>query len=250
MKAVEKPNLPVQADRIIIGEKYSSLLRKPLENLGIHPLFMPDNKLVDPRLSGHADLSVLHGGGNRLWLAPHLMGSRFAVQLREMGFVLDDPGILQSSVYPGDAQLNVCICGQYALYNPCNIPKSIAEFLTISSHHIVPCRQGYTKCSICVVDEGAIITEDRGVEAAARRAGLEVLRIEPGFVTLEGFLHGFIGGAAFKISTGKLAFTGTLNGSRLKDDILNFLEKRQIEPIYLTDRPVFDIGSGLPVTEK
>lgn len=250
MKPVEKSSLPEKAEAIIIGEKNSQLLEKPLEKLGINPLFVPNNRFVDSRLSGHADLSVLHGGGEMLWLAPHLQGSGFANRLQSMGFTLEYPAMLQSDVYPSDAQLNVCICGKDAICNKSIVPNCIVEYLTINGWNIWDCRQGYTKCSICVVDEGAIITADRGIEAVARRAGLDVLLIEPGFIALDGFKYGFIGGAAFKISCGKLAFTGVLDAHPNRDEILRFLEKHEIEAVYLTEKPAFDIGSGIPLIEQ
>lgn len=250
MKAVEKPNLPKMADTIIIGEKYFESLQKPLEKLGIKALSVPDNGFVDPRLSGHGDLSVLHGGGEMLWLAPHLRGSDFADQLRDMGFALDYPDISQSAAYPGDAQLNVCICGKYAICNKSIVPVEIVNYLTSCGFEVVDCRQGYAKCSACVVDEGAIITADRGIEAAARKAGLDVLLIEPGYISLDGFTFGFIGGSSFKISRSKLAFTGTLDAHPNKEDIIHFLKVHEVEPVYLTERLIFDIGSGIPITEN
>lgn len=250
VKAVENPNLPVKAKIIILGKKYCQLLEAPLINLGIDPLFVPDNPHVDPRLSGHADLSVLHTGGNRLWLAPHFKETLFAEQLYHLGFQVNFPSAKQSSVYPEDAQLNICICGKHAICNRKNVPKEIIDVIRDHDLRLIDCRQGYSKCSVCVVDREAIITADRGVELAARKAGLEVLLIEPSCIALNGFPYGFIGGASFKISEGKLAFTGTLDMHKSKNDILNFLKSRQIEPIFLTDRPIFDIGSGIPIMEK
>lgn len=250
MTPVEKPNLPEEAESIIIGEKYSNILRKPLEKLGINPLFMPDNSNVDPRLSGHADLSVLHMGRERLCLATYLRESPFAEQLSAMGFLVDSPEMQQSAVYPGDAQLNLCICGKHAFFNPSVVPNSIVHFLTSNELNKIACRQGYTKCSVCVVDEGAIITADRGIEGLARAAGMDVLLIEPGFVALDGFPYGFIGGAAFKITRSKLAFTGTLKPCKNESEILSFLKHHQVEPVYLTNRPLFDIGSAVPISEK
>ena len=93
MKAVEKPNLPEMVDTILIGEKYTELLENPLEKLGINAVPIPGNGYIDSRLSGHGDLSVLHMGGNILWLAPHLRESDFAGQLRAMGFTLYYPDI-------------------------------------------------------------------------------------------------------------------------------------------------------------
>lgn len=250
MTPVEKSNLPEAAESIIIGEKYSNILRKQLEKLGIKPLFVPDNHNVDPRLSGHADLSVLHMGGDRLCLASYLRGSPFAKQLGDLGFSVDYTEMRQSALYPGDAQLNACICGRHAILNPSVVPSSIVEKLTNDGFHLIPCRQGYAKCSVCVVEEGAIITADRGIEGLAKAAGLDVLRIEPGFVALDGFPYGFIGGAAFKISRSKLAFTGTLKHHKNESEILSFLERHQVEPVYLTNLPVFDIGSGIPISEQ
>lgn len=250
MKVVEQANLPEMAKKVIIGEKYSHLLKEPLEKLGLDPMFIPDNGFVDPRLSGHADLSVLHLGGNQLWLAPYLRGSDFSSRLSTMGLALHYPDILQSAVYPGDAQMNVCICGKFAICSVSVVPKEIVDLLTTSGLKIINCRQGYAKCSVCVVDAGSIITADRGIEAAARKAGLETLMIEPSYIALDGFPHGFIGGSAFKISRSKLAFTGVLDGHKNKNQILSFLDRHQVEPIYLTEMPIFDIGSAIPLMEK
>ena len=212
MNAVEWANLPLQAESLIIGEKYSKILTQPLEKLGINVILVPNNPNVDPRLSGHADLSLLHGGGDRLWLAPYLKGSGFSKALEGMGFRLLYPDMAQSSLYPEDAQLNMCICGDKLIYNPRTGARDIAEYLTISlGLQPVVCRQGYSKCAVCVVDRGAIITADRGAAAASKKAGLDVLLISPEGVGLKGFDWGFIGGAAFKISSNILAFTGRLD---------------------------------------
>lgn len=250
MKAVEKPNLPEMVDTILIGEKYTELLENPLEKLGINAVPIPGNGYIDSRLSGHGDLSVLHMGGNILWLAPHLRESDFAGQLRAMGFTLYYPDMSQSTTYPRDTQLNVCICGKYAICNKSIVPTEIISNLTNAGFEIINCRQGYAKCSVCVVTEGAIITADRGVEAVAREAGLDVLLIAPGYIALDGFDYGFIGGSSFKISRGKLAFTGTLDAHPCKNDILRFLKANEVEAVYLTKQPIFDIGSGIPIIEK
>ena len=168
-----------------------------------------------------------------------------------MGFKLSYSEIAQSEAYPGDAQLNMCICGDKLIYNPRTAAHNIADFLTISAGlEPIKCRQGYSKCAVCVVDRGSIITADRGIAAASKKAGLDVLLISSEGVSLEGFYCGFIGGAAFKISREVLAFTGRLDRHPDRGAILDFLAKHKVEPLYLTDAPVFDIGSGLAITEK
>jgi hypothetical protein len=100
------------------------------------------------------------------------------------------------------------------------------------------------------VDEKSIITADRGIYHSVTSAGMDALLINPGHIVLKGFDYGFIGGAAFKISKHKLAFTGLLELHPDKDKILKFLADRKIEPIYLTKQPIFDIGSAIPIIEK
>ena len=117
MRFVETPNLPVCASTVIIGEKYCNILQNGIKSLGINALFMPDNPYVDDRLSGHADLSVLHLGGNRLLLAPYLKRSSFSQQLEDRGFDIRFADIEQSALYPNDAQMNVCILGDKVIYN-------------------------------------------------------------------------------------------------------------------------------------
>jgi hypothetical protein len=85
MKFVDSPNLPLNAGTIVIGEKYSELLKKPLEAKGLEVLLLPLNPYVDVRLSGHADLSVIHLGGRRMALAGYLKGSAFEKELHDKG---------------------------------------------------------------------------------------------------------------------------------------------------------------------
>lgn len=250
MPAVKSPNLPEQAGAVIIGQKYFESLTISLEKHGIKTLFVPDNCCVDSRLSGHADLSILHPGGKELWLAPYLKCSSFSDTLDSMGFELFYPDIRQSPLYPGDAQLNICICGKRAICNSSVVPNNIDEYFTNAGYEAINVRQGYARCSVCVVDENAVITADRGIGAAVRSADMDVLLISPGHIELPGYDYGFIGGASFKLSKDKMAFTGSLDAHPDKEKILAFLELHNIEPIFLTDKPAFDIGSAIPITEK
>lgn len=100
------------------------------------------------------------------------------------------------------------------------------------------------------MDENSIITADRGIAAAARKNRIDVLVIRPGFIALDGFPYGFIGGAAFKMAKETLAFTGTLDWHPDQAAIEEFLAARKIKPVYITHYPIFDIGGVLPVTEK
>lgn len=248
---VERANLPHSAGAVMIGEKYRALLEEPLKEHGIETICVPDNPNVDARLSGHADLSVLHAGGDRIFLAPYLRESALHDRLLALGMEVSFSQMKQEPNYPGDIQLNVCIVGNYFIRNGKYVPRDIDECLTINKRLIpIDCRQGYANCSVCPVGEGSIITSDAGIAKAAERAGLDALLISPGFFNLNGFDYGFVGGSCFKISEGELAFTGTLAGHIDENPICSFLEKHGVRPVFLTEQPAFDIGSGIPITEK
>ena len=250
MKFVETPNLPVCAGTVIIGEKYCDMLQNGVENWGINVLPMPDNPCIDARLSGHADISVLHLGGNRLLLAPYLKGSSFSQQLGNMGFDLEFADIEQSALYPNDAQMNVCIIGDKVIYNPKTVPDVMVKYLTFGDRAVqINNRQGYSRCSVCVVNDNAIITADEGIYRSAEAHGIDVLKIQPGYIDLPGFDYGFIGGASFKISATKLAFTGRLDSHPDAEQMIGFASLHNVDIVYITDKPAFDIGGAIPIIE-
>ena len=248
---VSEPNLPVSCSVLIYGKKYAGILVKSLDFLHIESILLPDNPDIDRRLSVHADPSVFHAGGERLFLAPYLKGSAFASRLECRGALLDFPVSPQGREYPGDAQFNCCVVGKHVICNPKTAGTGIVDFLTKSgSKMCVPVRQGYSRCAVCVVDADSIITEDRGISAAAKATGLHVLLIRPGYIRLDGYPYGFIGGASCKLASDKLAFTGNLDTHPDREAILAFLAERGIAPVYLSQEPAFDIGSMIPLFEN
>lgn len=248
---VRDPNLPRAASIVLIGEKYAEKLEKQLSLLGYNTVFVPDNPFVDPRLAGHADLSVLHAGGERVYLAPFLKGSSFAARLVSLGADLRYPDIIQGGVYPEDAQLNLRIAGKRVFYSRGRSANEIVEYLTKQgSFELLHSRQGYSGCSTCAVDANSIITSDAGIFRAAADSGMDALMITPGYIELAGFAYGFIGGAAFKLSDTQMGFTGRLDRHPDKRRILDFLASRGIDPVYITDELIFDIGSAVTLTER
>lgn len=242
---IEKPNLPKgEVRHIILGEKYKDMLEKPLISRGIIPVWLPDNPNVDYRLSGHADLSAVHLKENEIAI---VKGNCIDKELTSVGFRVKTVNVKQSSAYPKDVALNFCIVGEYCI---CNKKTASAELIASLPYKLIECTQGYTKCSVLVVDDNSIITSDRIIAEKAKVNGLDVLLIDDSFVKLEGFNKGFIGGSAFKISKHEIAFTGNINDRFCKELIESFLDKHSTKSIYLTDKDLFDIGSAIPLTEQ
>lgn len=249
LKIIDTPHLPQGKLRyLIIGKKYEKMLKNASLEHDFELICADDNPYADKRLIGHIDLIAAHLGKNRLAMQRYCEGSEADKRLRELGIeTIFVPNSALAS-YPHDATLNFCVVGDTLIYNSKTANNDIVNKLTIKQR--VDCRQGYTKCSACVVDEKSIITEDKGIASAAGAAGLNVLCIENSGVKLEGFDKGFIGGAAFKLAPNAMAFTGYIINNDVRAEIESFLNEREIEAVYLNDCPAFDIGSAIPIVEK
>ncbi len=79
---------------------------------------------------------------------------------------------------------------------------------------------------------------------------MDVLTVSEKLAALDGFEHGFIGGASFKISANEMAFTGIINDASERSRIERFLNERGISAVYLTQMPLLDVGSAIPITEE
>lgn len=244
---IKTPHLPRgRVGFIMIGERYREKLEMPLVSRGTEVLWLPDDPLVDPRLAAHADLQAIHLGGERLVLRP--TARNIVNILTNRGFQVIAPDNEQSAVYPGDCGLNACIVVDKLIHNIKRTDPAVLR--TLPDAELVNVSQGYAKCSVCVMDEHSIITSDAGIAKAAALHGIETLLIRQGFIELPGFDEGFIGGSSFKLSRHELAFTGSLEGHPDRDSILSFVAAREVRPVYLTDGPVFDIGSAIPLLER
>ena len=230
---------------ILLGERYRPVLDAPLRELGLSPLYLPDNPMLDPRLAGHADLSCFPAG-ERIWLSPQLKGTEIHETIQEHGYFVDFPNISEGILYPADAHLNLCAVGKRLFFSPKASAPEIVEFLTITQgYQPIPVKQAYLRCAMLPVDEDSLITADPGVAKAARAAGLQVLQIEPGHVALEGYDYGFLGGAGFLLPEQRLAvLSGRLDRHPDRGRIEAFLREHGLALHILTDEPIFDIGSA------
>ena len=148
----------------------------------------------------------------------------------------------QAARYPADAGLCVCRTGKTTIYNSKTVSECLKPYL---NGVLIDVPQGYTKCSVCVVTVSAIITADEVIAERCSSANMDVLRLSPGHITLEGYDYGFIGGAAFLLDDRTLAFTGTLDEHPDRDRILDFLQRHGVSAVFLTESPIFDIGGAV-----
>ncbi len=246
---VKAPNLPENAVKsLLIGEKYVNILGKILEMLGISVIPVPENPHIMPPLAFHADMSVCHLGGDLLTAAEGVYDV-LKTRLPD-GFRLVKAGKGQRAMYPWDVGLNVCIFGEKLMHNLKFTDPVVADETKTRGIEALNVKQGYTKCSVCVLTSKRIITSDKGIHETALRSGIVSLLISPGHIRLDGYDTGFLGGACGKLSANKIAFTGSLRAHPDEKRILSFIGDAGLEAVFLTDGEVFDIGSIIPILES
>jgi hypothetical protein len=173
-----------------------------------------------------------------------------ALRINNVMFSLDDCVKKAGEKYPENILLN-CLFLNNTLYGKLDsTDDSVIHYCRNNNIKLVNVNQGYTRCSTLAINNKAAITADKSIEKALKNNGVEVLLIEPGYIKLDGFDYGFIGGASFKIAPDTLAFTGRLTGHPDQNRILCFLASHGIEPVHLTQYPAFDIGSAVPILEN
>ena len=247
---IETPHLPkAKVWHIIIGEKYRDLFESREFLNEFEVLWLPESKTLDGRIAGHCDMSAVHAGGEKLILAEYLRGTEFADRLISLGAKLcyvNDP----CGNYPDDAKMNVCAVGKYLFANPKSADGQIVKLLTEGGRQLISCRQGYTKCSVCVVSDDAIITSDTVIADKAAKHGIDCLKICSGAVKLDGYEHGFFGGASFKISQDTLLVCGDISKHPDAEAIVSFAKEHGVTVRSLNNKDIVDIGSAIPLTES
>ncbi|MBQ9107020.1 MAG: hypothetical protein IJY56_03925 [Clostridia bacterium] len=236
-----KPNLPLnKAELCIVSEKEKDII-KSLENLGIRCIAMKPTEGFSTSVGSHPDLFFLPVD-DKIFLASNA-DSSVAYQLIDSGAELVCVGDITEG-YPIETKLNIALVGNYAVCCRTNVPQTVIEYLISSGFTVIDQKQGYSRCSVCVVDSESIITSDKGIYNATKYK-INTLLINPGGILLDGFDYGFIGGASVKLSEKVLGFFGRIEDHTDHEYIRDFCSSRGVEIFSLVDTPLRDIGGAV-----
>ena len=238
---VKRANLPDKKVKTVLIGRHEQIIEE-LNSLGIETIVLEDNPDIDFSVRNHADMAALHLGENRIILDKRQ--SSAAEKLESMGFAVGFTERNISGSYPDDIRLNCAVIGNKMI---CGKKWSEPALLAEPFERIMV-NQGYCKCSVCVLTENAIITDDESIFRKTRNI-FDVLLIEKGDILLDGKDYGFIGGASAKLSGNAITFFGSLKFHRDGDKIRAFIEKHGLKCIELFDGKLTDIGSVVPILE-
>lgn len=230
-------HLPIKNTKsVILGEKYKDILDIPLKKLDITPVYLPINKNIEWQINSHIDINLIQINKDITICEPSIKA--------DFDVIYGDTFLKEG--YPNNIAYNGLLIGKKFFHNLKYSDKKILTLLEkdVSLHNV---SQGFSKCMVCILNEQAVITSDAGMYDVLSKNIKNVLLIKQGFIDLEGYDYGFIGGASFKYNAETICFTGKFENHPNYNDILEFVAQENIQIYYLTNKNLFDVGSILPI---
>ncbi len=247
-KFIDKANLPQNDVKHCVISEDGKKAVEFLNRIGIKTLQVEKSSELDNEISSHTDLLFSYCGKKQAIIAPNQ--THLIKKVKELGCRVEVAEFEPFSPYPNDILLNSTIINDSMICKMNSTSDFLLDFAKQNNINILDSKQGYSKCSICVVNENAIITEDCGIARLLKNSQINVLKIEGGFIKLSDSHTGFLGGTSGKIGKDKLYFNGNLKEHPSYGAIINFLDLYNVKPVFDESYKLTDIGSIIPITEK
>lgn len=216
-----------------------------LNKLGCNVIRCPKCGLLYDAVAGHPDM-LLNLTGEKSLVAHRDMDQDFLDYLGLIGYAVTLSKESIGGSYPDDVILNAVNLPGLFMHNLGSTDVNLLE--AAKGKKLVNVSQGYTKCSCAVVSGKALITSDVSIQRALSGTDMDVLLVPPGDIILTGLDYGFIGGTCGLIDENRMAFYGDLSFYAYGEEVLEFLKRHDVEPVYLRRGKLADRGSILGFT--
>lgn len=245
----------------IVDGRITNELENELLDRGIRILKTPKCAEVYEAISYHPDIQFFNCGNGKIIVAPNvyekyveILNDFYHEKNNEEDYKIDliKGEKYLSKRYPDDIAYNVCVVGKYALHNFEYTDKKVLKYLDENGFERINIKQGYSKCSICVVDDKSIITADKGIVESIEKSGadIEYLLIREGNIDLFDMNFGFIGGCTGLLSNSEIGFLGEIKEHPDFDKISEFLKQRGKTAVSLSKEKLIDLGSIIPILSE
>lgn len=225
---------------LMIDERMRSIEKEKLKELGYELIEIKESEEVYTEISSHVDIFACK------------TGEKVVVDPTQYIYMPELPNIEQGidnveAEYPFDIKYNVCTIGKYAIHNFKYTDKRVQQELIKSGYELIQTTQGYTNCSIAVIDDNSAIVTDKGLCKILESLNINVLFLdyEPNIKLLNKYgyssKNGFIGGAISRIGDNVMVF-GDLNKIDNNNVIRNFITDRNLKIIDFENLEVIDYG--------
>ena len=226
------------SDRVLVDYRTEADTINELEKMGITVYKSAPVKSLYNEVMGHPDMQI-HFINDKAICAPEVHEHYKALDLSGINLVCGSSWLKPS--YPDDVAYNVCNIGNFVITRPLSTAIEILSEYHYLKKIILNSKQGYAKCSICVVNHNSAITSDDGIYKLLKENNINVLKIRPGYIKLYE-MEGFIGGAS-GIVNNTLYFNGDINTHPDSENIIAFCKNVGVDVVSLNKGILKDIGS-------
>ncbi len=228
---------------LIISDDLYPESKEKIETFGIRIYSSFCNTNVSKPLWKHADMQIVQLGDKYI-CAPESYGYyKNIFDIYNLNLIKGNTEL--SSNYPYDIAYNITVTESKAVHNfkytDTILKKNLSEL------DCIDVSQGYSRCSLCVVDDNKFITADKGMSDVMKKAGCNIMDIRPGFVELPGYDYGFLGGSSFKLGDNIIAVNGNIDTHPDSEKIRVFCKMAGVELISLSEQSLMDIGSAIVI---
>lgn len=242
-----KPNLPESKVKKVLAGGIPPEAERELKLFGIEIISPePCCDVLEP-LKMHADMLCHIALDGKVFMSEGQESLERA--LSGLGFNISFAKAKLGREYPLDVPLNAAFIGSALICRPSAVLPELLNYYRELGVKIIETQQGYSKCSVSIVAENAIITEDESIYKACLKNNVDVLLIKKGYVNLPGFDCGFIGGASGLISKDCLAFCGGIENHPSYKEIKAFAANYGVSLISLSREALCDIGGIIALSE-
>lgn len=230
--------------KVIIDNRMRQIEKQKLQNMGYEIIEIQTSPNVYTEISSHVDIFACKIE-NEIIVEPTQNINNISNKIYGKDKVL--------SQYPFDIKYNVCIIGNKAIHNLKYTDETLKKELFNKGFELINTTQGYTNCSIAVIDDRSAIVTDKGLNKILQKNGIDTLYLsnELDIKLLNGKQYsnkrGFIGGCISRIDN-KIIVFGALKKIDPENKIREFIKKRNLEIIEFCGLDVIDYG-GLIETE-
>jgi len=229
---------------IIIDNRMRQIEKSKLIELGYNLMELEENNVVYKEISAHVDIFALEMGDKLI--VEKSTYDKLKNKFNNIEVICGNSYV--GSKYPYDIKYNVCLVGKNAIHNFKYTDDKILEILKEESYNLIDVSQGYSNCSIAVIDDNSVIVTDKKQAEILSENNIDVLLLDyiPDIKLNNSSMKGFIGGAISRIDNNVIVF-GDLNKIDKNNKIRDFIIKRNLNIIDFKNLNVNDYGGIIEI---
>lgn len=227
--------------RVIIDNRIRKIEKEKLIELGYELIEINTSTKVYPEISSHVDIFACKVR-DKIIIEP----TQYQNIMPYVKNIIKGQDEIQEK-YPDDIKYNVCTIGKKAIHNFQYTDAKLKQELINNNYELINTTQGYTNCSIAVIDDNSAIVSDKGLYKILKFNDIDTLLVENNLdiKLLNGENYsskkGFIGGCITRLGDSIIVF-GDLNKIDINGRIRDFITSKNLKIIEFKEFDIIDYG--------